>query len=438
VHLLVALAAVAAAPPPAEAQAPAVPPPGQTSVVRVLSLGEALATARRLQPQLRQARAGAAAAGARADEARAALLPSLAAAASYARQTANPRATSPAYSWKTGDSWSLSATASLLVWDFGRSWGTWRAASAGAAAQLESERAARLQVDLQVRTSYFAARAARDLVAVARETLANQEAHLRQIEGFVRAGTRPEIDLAQARTDRANALVQLINAENGDAAARAQLALAVGLDGPADFEVGDETPGAVRGEELATDEILPEAAASRADLAALEAQVRAQELALGAARAASWPSLAVSTGISDRTPALADAGWNWNATATLTWTAPLFLAPAQVDEAGANLEALRAQAAALRLQVRLDVEQARLAVRAARGALEAAQLALASARDRLRLAEGRYQTGVGSAIELGDSQLALTAAAAQRVQARYALASSRAQLLRALGREGGE
>jgi outer membrane protein len=414
------------------------PPQAPASTARVLSLAEALATARRQQPQLRQARAGTAAAEARVAEARAALLPSVSGTASYLRQTSNPRlGSTPTYSWATGDLWSLSGTAALTVWD-GRSFGSWRAAGESAAAQLASERATRLQVDLQVRTAYFGASAARDLVSVARETLANQEAHLRQIEGFVRAGTRPEIDLAQARTDRANAQVQLINAENGSATARAQLALAAGIDGPADFEVGDEALPAVRGEELSTEGLLPEAAAGRADLAALEAQVRAQELAVGAARGGYLPSLSVSTGITDRTPALSDAGYNWNAAATLSWTLPLFLAPAQVDEARAGLESLRAQADGLRLQIRLDVEQARLAVRSAGGALEAAESALANARDRLRLAEGRYQTGVGSAIELGDSQLALTAAAAQLVQARYTLATSRAQLLRALGREGAE
>jgi outer membrane protein len=41
---------------------------------------------------------------------------------------------------------------------------------------------------------------------------------------------------------------------------------------------------------------------------------------------------------------------------------------------------------------------------------------------------------VGSGIELGDAQVALTNAAAQEVQARYTLANARAQLMKALGR----
>ena len=57
------------------------------------------------------------------------------------------------------------------------------------------------------------------------------------------------------------------------------------------------------------------------------------------------------------------------------------------------------------------------------------------AREQLRLAEGRYRAGAGSIIELGDAQVTLSNAAAQRVQAEYNLAAARAALLRALGRE---
>jgi outer membrane protein len=127
--------------------------------------------------------------------------------------------------------------------------------------------------------------------------------------------------------------------------------------------------------------------------------------------------------------------WNWNAGATLTWN--LFqggLTSAQVREAEASTVGLEAQLASLQQQARFELEQARLAVRAAKAALGAAAEALVNARERLRLAEGRYQIGAGSIIELGDAQVALTSAAAQKVQADYTLASARAQLLAALAR----
>ena len=80
------------------------------------------------------------------------------------------------------------------------------------------------------------------------------------------------------------------------------------------------------------------------------------------------------------------------------------------------------------------MEQARLAVRAAKATVAASAQALVNAGEQLRLAEGRYETGVGSIIELGDAQVAYTSAGQQQVQSDYNLAQARAGLLHALGR----
>jgi outer membrane protein len=445
-RLLVALALLGAGVNAAgQQQAPAAPPV-PAAPARIVTLEEAVRTARERQPQLRQAHAGTEAARARADEARAPLLPQLAGTAQYQRATGNfvPRPGSLPSSlsgrggtnWNTFNFWSFGGTLSQLIYDFGQTSGKWRAAQASAEAQRDTELTSLMQAILGARVAFFNARAARDLVAVARSNLENQEAHLRQTEAFVRIGTRPQIDLALARTNRANAEVQLINAENGYDSAKAQLNQAMGIEGPTDYDVADDILPAIPGEDEAIDPLVAEAVQHRPDIVALDQQARAQELTLRAIRGGYGPALGVATGITEAGPALDQTVANWNATVTLSWS--IFqggLTRAQSQEALANLDAARAQIDTLRQQVRVDVEQARLAVRAAKGALSAAGEALVNAREQLRLAEGRYQTGAGNAIELGDAQVALTTAAAQRVQADYNLSTSRAQLIRALGRE---
>jgi outer membrane protein len=74
-------------------------------------------------------------------------------------------------------------------------------------------------------------------------------------------------------------------------------------------------------------------------------------------------------------------------------------------------------------------------IRAAKATVEASNEALVNARERLRLAEGRYQNGVGSVIELSDAQVAAANAAAQVVQNEFNLSTARAQLLAALGQK---
>ena len=177
---------------------------------------------------------------------------------------------------------------------------------------------------------------------------------------------------------------------------------------------------------------------SRRDLFdSIERSLRAQRFILSSVKGAYFPSLFLGASFTDNGPAIDNLTWNWGAQLQLQWN--LFqglLTKSQVREARANLRSIEAQRDLVRQQVRLEVDQARLALRGAKSALVAAVEALANARIRLNLAERRYQTGVGSAIELGDAQVALTNAAAQEVGARFNIATARAQLLKAIGESG--
>jgi len=312
----------------------------------------------------------------------------------------------------------------------------WRAARSGAEALRETESTTRLDVVSTVRAAYFAARADRDLARVARETVANDRAHLAQAQALVEVGTQAPIAVATARAALASAQLALIQAENGYANAKTQLAQAMGLETWDDFDVGDDTLPAVPGEEGELEPLLGEALRARPELASLSAQVRAEEQTKVADRTGYLPTVSARATYGAAGPRVNDTTESWTAGLSLTWS--IFdggLTHARVQEADANLDALRAQATALRTSIRVALEQAYLGVRAARSSVEAAKEAEASAREQLRLAEGRYQAGAGSILELQDAQLTLNNAAAQRVQAEYNLSAARSALLRALGRE---
>jgi outer membrane protein len=345
-------------------------------------------------------------------------------------------------SWSSCDKLNLSLTASQTLWDASGQLARWRQNVANAEAVADNERATRLTVALNVRTFYFAARANKSLVQVARDTLANQQKHLAQVVGFVKVGTQPEIALAQQRTAVANAEVQLITAQNNYEVAKAQLNQAIGIERDTNYDVEDESTPPIAGEDEGTDPLLAEALRARPDFLSFEKQIEAQRLAIWAAKTAYGPNLSAQTTINDQGSIDSVPGgpsnalaWNWTFSLTLNWQ--LFqggLTWYTVKEQKANLDSVVAQRDLLRQQVRLGVEQARLAVRAAKASLVAAGEAEANAREQLRLAEGRYAAGVGSIIELGDAQVAATTAEAQKVQADYNVSTARAQLLNALGR----
>ena len=416
--------------------------PARAQQSRVLTLGDALQTAREHHPQLRVAHAQTEVANARAGESLAPLLPQVGGTARYQRATSNyvpspgsaGARTPGSSSFDTVNSFNFGLSANQLIYDFGQTTGKWDASKINAQAQRASETRSVQQVAFNLRAAYYNAAAARALVKVAQDGLANQEAHLMQAQGFVRAGTQPEIALAQALTNRATARVQLITAQNGYDVARAQLNQAMGIEGSINYDVEAGGAEPVPGEEGSTDDLVPLALKARPDLLALAEQVRAQEATISATRGGYGPALGASTALTDAGPALDNMAWNWNVALTLTWQ--FFgggITSQQVREARATISVLRGQYEIQHQQIRLDLEQARLAVRAAKASEEATHEAVVNAREQLRLAEGRYQAGVGNMIELGDSQVAMTTVAAQEVQAHFNLAIARASLLLALG-----
>jgi len=418
--------------------------PDPAATAPVVTLTEAVRAARAHHPALELARGSAASVLGAAASARASLLPQLNGTASYTRATSNfvpqpggtvPRAAQGTTSWDTEPLWRFGLNASQLVYDFGETINRWKAADAAADSAGQSVHVTEAQVAYNARVAFFTARAAKDMVGVARDALANQEKHLGQVQGFVEVGTHPAIDLSQARADRATAQLQLINAENTYAVAKAMLNQAMGIERSVDYDLANDELPAIEGEEGAVETLVDDAKQSRPEMASLRLNLQSQQLGLRSAHDMNWPNLSLSGSVNESGPYLDRMTWNFSGLVLLS--VPFFQGgaiEAQVRQARGQVRQAQAQLETERQQVRLDVEQARLGIRAAKAAIAASEDALVNTRDRLNLAEGRYTTGVGSIIELGDAQIAVTTAAAQKVQAEYQLSTARAQLLKALGR----
>lgn len=442
-------ASASAAPTAAAPVAPATLGSPESGSHRVLTLAAVERSAIEQQPQILAARATVDVAQAQADQLRAPMLPQVVGQASYTRETGNvaprPGLTTASATAVGGagnsifatsyDYWNFNATATQLLYDFGQTYQKYKAADATVEVQRYAEAVARLGVVLNVRTAYFNARAMKELVAVARETLDDLNKHLAQVQGSVQVGTQPPIALAQQKAACANGQVQLIQAQNNYETAKAQLNQAAGMVGGTDYDVSDEELGSVDEEDQALDTLAAKAIANRPEVATFGKQRESQEASLASAQGGYGPTLSASAGLTEAGLALDNMVPNWNAGLLLNW--PIFqggLTRAQVRQAQASLASIDSQRALEVLQVRLQVDSARLSIRAAKAIIGAAQDALDSAKEQLRLAEQRFATGVGNIIELNDAQVTYTTAAAQVVQARFGLSSARAQLLAALGR----
>jgi outer membrane protein len=419
---------------------------GTALQLRTLTLDQAVRAADENQPTLRQNHALTEVAVANIDYLKAPLLPQVTLKGAYQQATANfvaPAGTLPssvnqahaAANFNTFGFLTASLTATQLIYDFGQTYGLYRAAKSSADSQVDTERASKLLVELTARQTFFAARAQKDLVQVAKDTLANQELHLHQTEGFVHAGTHPEIDLATQRTAVANAKVALITAENNYETSKAQLNQAMGVEGPTDFDVASDTLPPIPGEDEGTEKLVHQAIPARPEITSLDKQIEAQDWTVHSNKGGYGPTISAQSQFNYQGQNLDGLTWNWSASLLLNWQIfQGFQDKSQIRMAEWTKAALVAQRDSVRQGVRLEVEQARLAVRAAKASVGAVDEALFSAKEQLRLAEGRYKAGAGGAVELADAQTAMSNAAAQKVQAEFNLASTRAQLLKALGR----
>jgi outer membrane protein TolC len=378
----------------------------------------------RVNPSVVKARYDAQAAGARVSEAEAAKLPQLSTDASITYRGAEGVGSVQHFD-------SLGFSLSWLLFDFGRNDALERnAAEAWQAAQLD-ERSAEVDTAFNVRSAYFELVKQQELVVVASETVQQFEKRLEQVNGFVEAGTRIPYDATKAQVDLENAKLAEIKARDAALLAQATLAQAIGLR-----EIVDWTPE--------PEAQLPELPASfdaaweiarthQPALAAAAARERAASALVDAHIAALYPTLGLDASAVDAGTGL-PLSWNWSLGAALSWV-PFdgFQRVSTIAESAASLRAARTQRTLVEQQVWLVLRTAWLGMEDARKRLDLTTLAVQSAEQNLELAQGRFDVGKGTSVELTDAQQALALARGDLVQSRADERAARAQLARALG-----
>ncbi len=328
-------------------------------------------------------------------------------------------------------------TLSQILFDFGKTFAAIDAARAQAeVARLDAE----VQKDLillAVKEAYFNLLFGKRLVSVNQQAVARGELNLRTAKGFFEVGTRPKFDVTRAEVDLANAQVVLIQARNAASLARVALNTAMGIAVDRPTEVQD----ILSYEPYAVDQgqLIPEALRQRSEYRRVNALVTSADASLRQAFRNFFPDISGSgsyggTFRDPRTP-LDDLAETWQFVVTLNWS--IFDGGnkiARYQEAEKNVEGARSRVKAIELSVSQEVVQAHLNLQETQERIAAAKKAVESAQENFRLAQGRFDAGVGTIIELTDAQLALTQAQSTEAKALadYRIAISR--LERALGR----
>jgi outer membrane protein len=414
--------------PDALAQQP--PPPPPQVVGRVLTLDEAVAIALEHQPNIQARLSDYAAAAYRVDQALSPLLPQVTASVTAARtQSASTVATGPAIK-SFDDSTLARVSVSQLLFDFGKTFADTRVARKLADVASEDVELQRQLITLAVKESYTNINFAQRLIAVQQQALERADLNLRSARGFFEVGTRPKSDVARAEVDVANARVDLIRARNAERNARVAMNTAMGIPANTPTQIQDNL--VYEPVTLDPTQLLGEAYRQRPESRQARLQVEAADARARRAFRDFFPDITAS-GYYGGTRA--DLQEVWEVGLGLTWS--LFDGGnrmARYKETRVLLDGAQARVRATELDISREVEQAHINVTESDERIQAAKTAVASAMENFRLAQGRFDAGVGTILELTDAQLALTQAQNQETQALADYRISLARLQRAIGR----
>ena len=339
--------------------------------------------------------------------------------------------TPPGESIDAYDQYSTGINLGVTLFDFGKTSTRVAIQHLNVSASRADYEEVKTQIILNVKKAYYDLLQTQRNQAVAVDTMNQFQRNLDQANAFFRVGTKPKFDVTKAEVDLGNARLSVLKAENAVRAAMITLKDVMGVPEKADFAIIDNL--ADRKIELELSDVLKKAYANRPDLSSIVAKREAAERSIELARKDYYPILSGSAGYGfSGTDFPLGRGWNVGAALSI----PLFSGLStkyQIDEAGANLDILKANEDSIRQAIRLDVEQAYLDVRDTAEQIVMAEKTVLQAQENYDLASGRYRTGVGNPIEVADATISLNNARANLNTALYNYKIARAILEKSIG-----
>jgi len=300
----------------------------------------------------------------------------------------------------------------------------------------EARRSAQISLVAQVANNYLTLAADAERLKLAQETLTSQEASYGLTKSRFEAGVSSKLDLYQAQTSVETARVDIARYTSLVAQDENALALVIGSAVPRDMlpsglsaitAVNDFKPG------LPSDALL-----RRPDIAQAEHLLKGANANIGAARAAFFPSISLTTSVGTFSPELSglfksgNSGWTFMPQITL----PIFsggrnMAYMKVSETDRKIFLAQYEKA---IQGAFREVADALAQRGTIDSQAAAQQSLTDATaGSYRLSQARYEKGVDSYLTVLDSQRSLYSAQQNLISVRLSRLINLVTLYKVLG-----
>jgi outer membrane protein TolC len=247
------------------------------------------------------------------------------------------------------------------------------------------------------------------------------------------AGMTAGIDVLRAQVELQAQQQRLLVAQNDYDKQLLTLARTIGLPMGQDFKLTDAMPQSAP-VPITFEDALKRAYEKRSDYQQSQAQVRAAELQLKAAKAERYPELGINGDYGILGPAANNSHGTFTAAAGVS--VPIFQGrkiEADIIQADTGVQQAQAQLDDLRQRIEYEVRTAFLDVNAATAQLKVATAALAVARDQVTQSRDRFSAGVTNTVEVVQAQEQRATAEENFINSLYAHNIAKLNLARSLG-----
>jgi outer membrane protein len=313
---------------------------------------------------------------------------------------------------------------SQLITDSGRTQNLVANARLRAQASREDYRATRYDVILGADQAYYEVLLSQQLVTVAQKTVATRQVVVDQVTQLFKNQLKSQIDQSFAEVNLTDAKLMLLRAQDRLAAAYASLAQALGTQQPVEYQLTEEPmPPAPP---ASPESLIQQAFQNRPELASLRLQESADQKFVYAERDLKRPTVSL-TAVGGALPyikpgnANADIPAGYEA-AAVNVQIPVFnghLFSARRQAAEYQLQATNQRVRDLQNRIASDVRTYFERAKTSFQAIGATEELVKQANLALNLAQGRYNLGLASIVELTQAQLGQTQALVENVNARY-------------------